>query len=72
VGAVLLAVLAFVFVTQPTGAVILVIAALLLVALAVIEFLARPGTPAVDDGSPDEVEQTEPAAVPVPGPRAGA
>jgi hypothetical protein len=42
IGAVVLAVLAFVFLEQPTGAVILVIAALLLVVLAVIEFLGRP------------------------------
>jgi hypothetical protein len=45
IGAVALAVLTFVFMEQPTGAVILVIAALLLVVLAVIEFLARPETP---------------------------
>jgi hypothetical protein len=37
-----LAVLTFVFLEQPTGAAILVIAALLLVVLAVIEFLGRP------------------------------
>ena len=72
VGAVALAVLAFVFVTQPTGAVILLIAALLLVALAVIEFLARPGTPTVDDGTQEDVVPEEPAVVPVPGPRVGA
>jgi hypothetical protein len=42
IGAVALAVLAFVFLEQPTGAAILVIAALLLVVLAVIEFLGRP------------------------------
>jgi hypothetical protein len=72
IGAVALAVLAFVFVSQPTGAVILLIAALLLVVLAVIEFLARPGTPAVDDGAEDATPPQEPAAVPVPGPRAGA
>jgi len=44
IGAVMLAVLAFVFVEQPTGGTILLIAGLLLVALAVIEFLARPET----------------------------
>jgi hypothetical protein len=49
IGAVVLAVLAFVFLEQPTGAAILVIAALLLVALAVIEFLGRPATPAPAD-----------------------
>jgi hypothetical protein len=43
IGAVALAVLAFVFLEQPTGAAILVIAALLLLVLAVIEFLGRPG-----------------------------
>jgi hypothetical protein len=42
IGAVAVAVLAFVFLEQPTGAAILVIAALLLVVLAVIEFLGRP------------------------------
>jgi hypothetical protein len=42
IGAVALAVLTFVFLEQPTGASILVIAALLLVVLAVIEFLGRP------------------------------
>ena len=49
VGAVAVAVLAFVFMEQPTGVTILVIAALLLVVLAVIEFLARPSiTPPAD------------------------
>jgi hypothetical protein len=49
ISAVVLAVLAFVFVEQPTGATILVIAALLLVVLAVIEFLGRPAdTPPID------------------------
>ena len=46
-----MAVLTFVFMEQPTGITILVIAALLLVVLAVIEFLGRPG-----DGSPAEVQ----------------
>ena len=54
IGAVALAVLVFVFMEQPTGVTILVIAALLLVALAVIEFLGRPPGPPPD----------EPAAVP--------
>jgi hypothetical protein len=49
IGAVALAVLVFVFLEQPTGAAILVIAALLLVVLAVIEFLGRPS-----EGPPDE------------------
>jgi hypothetical protein len=42
IGAVALAVLTFVFLTQPTGITILVLAAALLVVLAVIEYLARP------------------------------
>jgi hypothetical protein len=46
IGAVALAVLAFVFLTQPSGIAILVIATILLVVLAVIEFLARPVTEA--------------------------
>jgi hypothetical protein len=45
IGAVMLAVLTFVFQEQPTGATILVIASLLLVVLAVIEFLGRPEAP---------------------------
>jgi hypothetical protein len=45
IGAVAVAVLAFVFLEQPTGATILVIAALLLVVLAVIEYLGRPVEP---------------------------
>jgi hypothetical protein len=75
IGAVALAVLAFVFLEQPTGAAILVIAALLLLALAIIEFLNRP-----EDASPAEVEgdvvtagataAAEPAVVP-PAPREG-
>jgi hypothetical protein len=42
IGAVALAVLTFVFLTQPTGISILLIAVALLVVLAVIEFLGRP------------------------------
>jgi hypothetical protein len=45
IGAVALAVLVFVFIEQPTGVTILVIAAVLLVALAVIEYLGRPAVP---------------------------
>jgi hypothetical protein len=57
IGAVMLAVLAFVFMEQPTGAAILVIAALLLVALAVIEFLGRPEAPRpIDAGGPTETD----------------
>ena len=62
----------FVFLEQPTGAAILLIAALLLVVLAVIEFLGRPGDP-----PPAEPEVVTDAAQPqvvsdgaVPGPRA--
>ena len=52
VGAAAVAVLAFVFMEQPTGVTILLVAALLLVTLAVIEFLARPSPspPADVDG----------------------
>jgi hypothetical protein len=53
IGAVALAVLAFVFLTQPSGIAILVIVAILLVVLAIIEFLARPVTPApTEAGAP--------------------
>lgn len=52
IAAVALAVLTFVFLSSPSGAAILVIAVVLLVVLAVIEFLARPGEPApVTDGA---------------------
>ena len=74
IGAVALAVLVFVFVAQPTGATILLIAALLLVALALIEFLGRPEVPP-DDEAPiqetprDGVPVDE--GVPVPGQRTG-
>ena len=68
IGAVMLAVLTFVFLEQPTGAAILVIAGVLLVVLAVIEFLGRPETPPpVDAGATTPTEDE----VPVPGPRAG-
>ena len=51
IGAVAAAVLTFVFLEQPTGMAILVIAALLLVVLAVIEFLGRPvNVPPADAG----------------------
>jgi len=53
IGAVALAVLAFVFIEQPTGAAILVIAALLLVVLALIEFLGgRPADPPPAEPAP--------------------
>jgi hypothetical protein len=66
-----------VFMEQPTGVTILVIAALLLVALAVIEFLARPSTtpPADVDGGGIPVGATAapaPASTVVPpAPRTG-
>ena len=47
IGAVTLAVLALVFWGQPTGKVILLLAGLLLVALALIEFLGQPRRPTV-------------------------
>jgi hypothetical protein len=46
IGAVALAVLTFVFLSQPTAVAILVIAVVLLLVLAVIEFLARPAAEA--------------------------
>lgn len=56
IGALALAVLVFVFLKEPTGADILILAVLLLAALGVIEFLARPPeeqvTPAPMDGAP--------------------
>jgi len=64
IGAVAVAVLAFVFMEQPTGGSILVIAALLLVALAVIEFLARPATPEIEVA--DDAESTRAAVPPAP------
>jgi hypothetical protein len=67
IGAVALAVLVFVFVEQPTGITILVIAAALLVVLAVIEFLGRPEPPSVEAGT-DTPAEGEAA---VPGPRSG-
>jgi hypothetical protein len=52
IGAVALAVLVFVFLAQPTGVTILIIATALLLLLAVIEFLARPvSAPPADTGA---------------------
>jgi hypothetical protein len=65
IGAVAIAVLAFVFMEQPTGGTILVIAALLLVALAVIEFLAGPATPETEVA--DDAGATRAAVAPAPG-----
>jgi len=75
IGAVVLAVLAFVFVGQPTGITILVIAAVLLLVLALIEFLAGPTD--APPGEPDvELAAAQPAAPPAaavvpPAPREG-
>ena len=69
IGAVALAVLAFVFLEQPTGATILIIAALLLVVLAVIEFLGRPETPPRSTtGRRGRHRACRGRGVPVPGP----
>jgi hypothetical protein len=51
IGAVALAVLIFVFLDRPTGVAILLIATGLLVLLAIIEFLGRPGAPATSQPS---------------------
>jgi hypothetical protein len=67
IGAVALAVLSFVFLTQPSGVSILVIATLLLVVLAIIEFLARPGTEASADV--ETAGATPPPPVDLPTPR---
>jgi len=75
IGAVAVAVLVFVFMEQPTGVTILVIAALLLVALAVVEFLARPATsPAETDGdaaATGVAPDAAPVAAGPPAPREG-
>ena len=73
IGAVALAVVTFVFLTQPSGAAILVIAAVLLVVLALLEFLGRPGSPPPAEVavSPTDVP-APPAAVVVPRAEAGA
>jgi len=70
IGAVALAVLAFVFLTQPSGVAILVIAALLLVVLGLLEFLGRPGSqlPAEASAPPTDV----PPRTDVPAPRPAA
>jgi hypothetical protein len=69
IGAVALAVLTFVFLTQPSGAAILVIAAVLLVVLALLEFLGRPGAappPAEAQAPPDAASPADVAAVVAP------
>jgi hypothetical protein len=64
--AVAMAVLTFVFLTQPTGIAILVLAAALLVVLALIEYLARPASvaPVVADGDADVVPAVAAPAAP--------
>jgi uncharacterized membrane protein YraQ (UPF0718 family) len=72
IGAVLLAVLAFVFLDQPTGAAILVIAALLLLVLAVIEFLGRPETaPPTEKPADERADEGADEGMSVPEQRAG-
>ena len=73
IGAVALAVLTFVFLTQPSGAAILGITAVLLVVLALLEFLGRPGSPPPAEVavSPTDVP-APPAAVVVPRAEVGA
>ena len=73
IGVVAVAVLVFVFMEQPTGVTILVIAALLLVALAVVEFFARPATsPAEVDGDAAAAgAPTAPVPAGPPAPRGG-
>ncbi|MGZ4566655.1 MAG: hypothetical protein ACXVFZ_07460 [Blastococcus sp.] len=76
IGAVALAVLVFVFMKEPTGVEILVLAVLLLLVLAVIEFLARPGetpppAPASTDAGPPVTSAAGTGARPAaPAPRA--
>jgi len=43
---------AFVFWDRPTGKVVLLLAALVVVGLAIVEFLARPPTAAASPGTP--------------------
>lgn len=77
IGAVAVAVLVFVFIEQPTGITILVIAALLLVALAVLEVLGRPGEAAPsaevegDDQPGRATVPPAPGTVAPPAPRGG-
>ena len=76
IGAVAVAVLAFVFMEQPTGVTILVIASLLLMALAVIEFLGRPPNPEAEAavetaGAAAPLAPVSAAAPPQPSPRDG-
>jgi hypothetical protein len=69
IAAVAAAVLTFVFLTQPTGIAILVLAAALLVVLALIEYLARPASVAPVDADTDG--DADAHAVPAVADRAG-
>jgi hypothetical protein len=65
IGAVALAVLTFVFLTEPSGVAILVIAAVLLVVLALLEFLGRPGSsPPADTARPPADTARPPGSAP--------
>jgi hypothetical protein len=66
IAAVAMAILTFVFLTQPTGIAILVLAAALLVVLALIEYLARPASVAPVDVDADAVPAVADPAAPVP------
>src|SRR4051794_1774722 len=68
IGAVALAVLVFVFLTQPTGVAILVLAVILLIVLAVIEFLAGPAPVAAPAEPPPVAGPAEPPPSPRPAP----
>jgi hypothetical protein len=74
IGAVAVAVLTIVFMEQPTGITILVIAALLLIVLAVLEFLGRPGDAPAAEVEGDVVTAgataPPPTATATPGPAA--
>src|SRR4051812_17576781 len=69
IGAVALAVLTFVFLTQPSGVTILLIAVALLIVLAVIEFLGRAPEETADEPPGGEPPVDVAAEVPVPRPR---
>jgi hypothetical protein len=68
IAAVAAAVLTFVFLTQPTGIAILVLAAALLVVLALIEYLARPASVAPVEPDADALSAVAGPAAPAPAP----